>query len=50
MAHVAEEISRLRVASLGRGGAGVVALPAGADGAMLLMELDLQLEIDDHRC
>ncbi len=49
MAHVAEEISRLRVASPGRGGAGVVALPAVADGAVSFKELDLRLEIGDHR-
>ncbi len=50
MAPVAEEISRLRLASPGRGGAGVEALSAGADGALSFMELDLPLEIDDHGC
>lgn len=38
------------MASSGRGGAGELALPPGADGAMSLTELDLWLEIDDHRC
>ncbi len=50
MAPVAEETSRSRVASPGRGGAGVVVLMVAADGAVSFKELDLRLEIDDHRC
>ncbi len=50
MAPVAEESSRLRVASPGRGSVGEVALPTGAEGAVSFKELDLRLEIDDHRC
>ena len=49
MAAVAEESSRSRVASRAEAVRGMVAFPAGADGAMSLMELDLRLEIGDHR-